>query len=96
MQITKNILCEKILDFLNSKITNEEFVCWAENAMLIGEYEEQYFDIISDTISRIGINNVKGFELEKTYFFDIIETLNYYNTSEKKYNKKESNDLIYV
>ncbi len=96
MQITKNILCKKILDFLNRKITNEEFANWAEDIMLEGEYEEQHFEIISDAISRIGIINVKGFELEKSYFLNILKKLNYNNIYENKYYNKEANDLIYA
>jgi hypothetical protein len=61
--ITKDILARKILDYLHHKLTIEQLVGWAEQAMIDGEYEEDAFDVISDIVAQIGLADVKAFGL---------------------------------
>ncbi len=50
--LTKNILIEKILAFLTRELTADELTVWAEYSILEGDYEESYFDVISDSLHR--------------------------------------------
>ena len=68
MKITKDILAGKIVEFLNRRIAVEEFANWAETAMIESNYQEEYFDEISEILAKIGVVNVKGFELPIVFY----------------------------
>jgi hypothetical protein len=78
MEITKEILATKILEYLNRKTTSEELAKWAEDAMLEETYQEEYFNEISDALARIGLINVKSFELPISFYLNILINLDYY------------------
>ena len=61
--ITKDILARKILDYLHHKLTIDQLVGWAEQAMIDGEYDEDAFDDISGIIAQIGLADVRAFGL---------------------------------
>ncbi|MEO6694516.1 MAG: hypothetical protein ABIY50_12240 [Ignavibacteria bacterium] len=63
MIITKKILADKILHYLQHKITLSELVDWAENATMKNAFEEKDFDIIDEIVSAIGLADVKAFGL---------------------------------
>ena len=77
MIITRDILATKILAFLNLTISPKEIAEWAENAMLNAEYEEVYFDVISDALAKVGLVNVESFEIPISEFLTILQKLNY-------------------
>lgn len=63
MIITKKILADKILHYLQHKITLSELVDWAENATMKNAFEEKDFGIIDVIVSAIGLADVKAFGL---------------------------------
>ena len=96
MLITKKILTDKIVAFLNRQISTDEIVVWAENAMIESDYEEKYFDIIADTLHRIGVMNVKSFEIKLSDFLNILLKLDSLPTFGTKVKPKKMNDFAYA
>lgn len=45
--------------------------------MIEGNYEYEYFDEISEALSKIGLLNVEGFERPIEYLLKVLEKLNY-------------------
>jgi len=75
MQVTNHILSEKINQYLEEKLSNTDLAHWAEDVMVDGDYQEEYFDTIADAISSIASIDVKGFELSNEFFYEILEKL---------------------
>lgn len=78
MKISKDILASKILDFLNKRISVQELANWAETAMIESDYQEEYFDEISNILAKIGVINVKGFELPIAFYLNSLIRLKFH------------------
>ncbi len=78
MKITKELLAKKILEYLNRKITSDELAEWAENVMIESDYQSEYFSIISETLAKIGLINVKSFELPIAFYLNILVKLDFF------------------
>ena len=63
MQITKQIVADKIAAYLRHRITQAELVDWAENALMEGEFAEEDTAIIARVVSRLGVADVRAFGL---------------------------------
>ena len=63
MIINKQKLMQKILDYLNQRISLDQLVAWAEQCMLEADFEEKHFEEIRDIIARIGVADVRAFGL---------------------------------
>jgi len=63
MIITKNLVRNQLLAYLNERITLSELVDWAENALLDGELEAQNAEILRHVIARLGLADVRQFGL---------------------------------
>ncbi|MBA3648112.1 MAG: hypothetical protein H0W62_06110 [Chitinophagales bacterium] len=61
--ITKEMVSQKIYDYLNHSIPVEQLVTWAEDAMIEEEVKESDADIISEVIARLGVADVQNFGL---------------------------------
>lgn len=61
--ITRRETATKLTDYLRHRLTLEELVDWAENAMLEEEFEESYFEELPDILSRLGLADVEKFGL---------------------------------
>lgn len=77
MKVTKDILAGKIVEFLNRRITVEELANWAETAMVESDYQDEYFDEISEILAKIGVINVKGFELPIVFYLNSLIRLDF-------------------
>ena len=62
-QITDQVVANKLTAYLHHKLSLDELVAWAEEAMLEGEFEEENFETIRDIVSRLGVADVKAFGL---------------------------------
>ncbi len=96
MEITKEILASKILEYLNRKIPANDLVLWAENAMLDGNYQNEYFSEISDTLAKIGLINVKSFELPIAFYLNILIKLDYLAVFGLEPKIERKNELVYA
>lgn len=75
MTTTKHILAEKIREYLDKKISANDLAEWAEDVMVEADIEDNGIDLISETLTSIGLINVKGFEMSDTQLEGIIEKL---------------------
>lgn len=77
MKITQQKVAQKLIDYLNHKITLSELVDWAELAMMEADFENQNFEILRDIISRLGLADVRAFGMTLEDFEDFLSRLGY-------------------
>jgi hypothetical protein len=63
MKITRQIVADKIADYLYGKLGQAELVDWAERAMMDAEFEKADIEVLSDIIGRLGLADVAEFGL---------------------------------
>lgn len=63
MTVTRKILFNKIIGYLNHRIGLPELIDWAEQVIMDADFAEQYFDDIRDIVAKIGLANVRAFGL---------------------------------
>jgi len=61
--ITRQIVADKIADYLHGKVSQAELVDWAERAMMDAEFEEADTEVLSDIIGPLGLADVAEFGL---------------------------------
>jgi len=76
-KITTKTVVDKLTAYLHHKITLEELVDWAENAMMEGEFDENQASLLRDTIGRLGVADVKAFGLTWEDCEEILGKLGY-------------------
>ncbi|MBL7802999.1 MAG: hypothetical protein JNL02_04645 [Saprospiraceae bacterium] len=75
--ITKKIVADQILSYLQHQITLEELVDWAENALLNGDFQETDIKLLTPIIARLGVTDVKSFGLSWDDCENMIHQLGY-------------------
>ena len=63
MTITKQTVADQIAAYLHHRITLEQLVDWAENALMEADFEEKDAEAIGGVISRLGVADVRAFGL---------------------------------
>ena len=63
MKTTRQIVADKIADYLHGKVSQAELVDWAERVMMDAEFEEADMEVLSDIIGRLGLADVAEFGL---------------------------------
>ncbi len=63
MSVTKQIVADKIAAYLHHRITLAQLVDWAENALMEGEFAEQDAAVLAAVVSRLGVADVRAFDL---------------------------------
>ena len=63
MIITKQAVADRIAAYLHHRITLAQLVDWAENALMEGEFDEKDATSISAVVSRLGVADVRAFDL---------------------------------
>ena len=61
--ITREQLVAQLKDYLHHRLSLEELVDWAEEAMREEDFEETHFEQLRDVISRLGLADVRAFGL---------------------------------
>jgi len=77
MLITRELVRDKLLAYLNHQITLSNLVDWAETAMCEGDLEEYQAEILRDIIARIGLADVQKFDLSWADCSDFLKQLGY-------------------
>lgn len=95
MQVTRELLAGKILDHLNRRIAANDLAEWAETAMIESDYEEAYFTEIAEGLAKIGVMNVKGFELPIAFFLNLLIKLDYLTVFGLEPAIEKGKELIY-
>jgi hypothetical protein len=63
MRITSTFVAERIEEYLQHRITIDDLVDWAENALMEGDFEEREMDSLRGVIARLGVADVRAFGL---------------------------------
>jgi len=63
MLVTKDILTEKLTDYLNDKISLNDLVDWAERVFCDADFNKKDFELIRDILARLDLADVKEFGL---------------------------------
>jgi hypothetical protein len=63
MKITRQVVADKIADYLHDKVSQAEMVDWAERAMMDADFDDTEVDLLSDIVGRLGLADVAEFGL---------------------------------
>jgi hypothetical protein len=75
--ITKKIIADKLLAYLQHRLPLEDLVDWSEQALLESSYEDDNFHTIRNSLSQLGLADVRAFGLEWKDCETIMEKLGY-------------------
>lgn len=77
MIVTRKLLVEMLLKYINRAISLAELVDWAEEMVREADFEEGYFELIKDILARIGLADVREFGLTWDDCYDYLHKLGY-------------------
>ena len=77
MLITKELIRDQLLAYLNQRITLAQLVDWAENTLAEGELKLQDIEILSDILARLGLADVREFGLSWEDYSTFLARLGY-------------------
>ena len=63
MTITKQTVADKIAAYLHQRIALAQLVDWAENALMEGQFDDKDAATITAVVSRLGVADVRAFDL---------------------------------
>lgn len=75
--ITRQTIGKQLRAYLNSELSLAQLVDWTETAMVDDEMEEGYDRMLFDMLARIGVADVKEFELSWQDIVDMLDKLGY-------------------
>jgi len=75
--ITREIVAEKIRDYLHHRLALSDLVDWAEIQMMEGNFDEIHHDAICNTVARLGVADVRSFGLTWEDCERLLDTLGY-------------------
>jgi hypothetical protein len=77
MVVTRAQVAQQIKRYLHHEISIAKLVEWAEHAMQEAALEEGHEDEITQVLSRLGMSDVKNFELMWEDYEGLLNTLGY-------------------
>ncbi len=77
MIVTRKLLVEMLLKYINRSINLSELVDWAEEMVREADFEEGHFELIEDILARIGLADVREFGLTWDDCYDYLHKLGY-------------------
>ncbi len=75
--ITKKIIADKLLAYLQHRLTLADLVDWAEQSLMNSSYEDDKDHTIRNTLSQLGLADVKAFGIEWKDCEAIMESLGF-------------------
>ena len=63
MKIIRQIVADKIADYLHGKLSQADLVDWAEKAMMDADFDEADTEVLTDIVGRLGLADVAEFGL---------------------------------
>ncbi len=63
MQVTRQVIAQKLTAYLHHTMTLAELVDWAEQVMQEGDFNEADYDTLRDIVSRLGMADRQAFGL---------------------------------
>ncbi|MEW6163380.1 MAG: hypothetical protein AB1606_08755 [Nitrospirota bacterium] len=77
MVLTKKILVDMFVKYINREIALSELVNWAENMMAEADFEDENYELIRDILARVGLADVREFGLTWDDCYDYLHKLGY-------------------
>jgi len=77
LKITSKDVSQKLIDYLDHRITLEELANWAESMMMEAEFDQVNFDTIREIVSRLGLADVRAFGITWEDCEDFLSRLGY-------------------
>ena len=62
--VTKKIIADKILAYLQHQLSLSELVAWAENTLTLSQYYDDNKHTTRNTLAQLGLADVKNFGLD--------------------------------
>lgn len=75
--ITKKIIAERLLAYMQHNLSLQELVDWAEKVLMEGSYEDDEFYTIRNILAQLGLADVMAFGLEYQDCEAIMQKLGY-------------------
>ena len=75
--ITKKIIGDQLLAYLQHRLSLDELTHWAENALMDGNYEDDTEHAMRNALAQLGLADVKAFGLEWKDCEAIMNSLGY-------------------
>ncbi len=96
MLITRELLAKKVLDYLNRRLSKEDLTTWAEDALIENDYEEDYFEVIADSLAKLGVINVQGFDLPIAFYLNLLIRLDFFMVFGLEPSSENKPDIVYI
>lgn len=77
MLVTKKILADKLLKYINREIDLQNLIHWAEEMIRESDFEEKDFEFINKMLARIGLADVREFGLTWDDCYNYLHELGY-------------------
>jgi len=77
VKVTKELLAEKITDYLLRRISISDLVNWSENMIMEAEYNDEDFELIREILAHLGVADVKQFGLSWDDWYGFLDRLGY-------------------
>ncbi len=77
MVVTKKILVDKLIQYVNRQIDLAALVSWSEDMMQEAELDEKDPALVRDILSRIGLADVREFGLSWDDCYDYLHKLGF-------------------
>ena len=77
MVITKKTVADHILKYVNRKISLDDLVAWAEEALQEADFEKRDVELLRDIVGRLGLADVREFGLSWDDCYEHLHKLGY-------------------
>lgn len=77
MVITKKTVADQILKYVNRKISLDDLVDWAEDAIQEGDLDKREVGLLREIVGRLGLADVKEFGLTWDDCYEYLHRLGY-------------------
>ena len=77
LAINRHVVAEKLAGYLYHTTSLRELVDWAEWAMMEAEFDENQFATTRDVVARLGVADVRAFNLSWSDCEDLLRRLGY-------------------
>lgn len=61
--ITRHDVAQRVIDYLQHRLSLAELVDWAEQALLASDLDERDLDLLRESLARLGVADVRAFGL---------------------------------
>ena len=77
MILTRELLAEMLMRYINREIDLSSLVSWAEDMLRDADFEDRSFELIREILANIGLADVREFGLTWDDCYDYLHKLGY-------------------